>query len=412
MIIERLKLVNVRAITEAEFEFGSGMNLLVGINGVGKSSVLDSLRFLLANALNNLSLAKENKDTDFKDTDLSIGQDFLTAEFFGKIQNEKFDYLIHKPRQDFVIDDKNAGEVREGVIINPSHNEFRNRPSLKRNEIKPIAVFFSPNRSVVSLQKGNKTAPFASNSLDPRELQIQDFANWLLTREALSKENKEAQAQLNALDNAVKAFLKNYSNLRAVKEPKPTLLVEKNGKTLDVGQLSDGERGVLSLVLDLTFRLTQANPTLPNPVRDGKGIVLIDELDLHLHPKWQREIVVRLENTFQNCQFIASTHSPQIVGEVASERIYILPATGEKTFRPPQSFGMNSNWVLEHLMQTPERNKLADEQLQEIAKTIELEDYEKAQYLLDKLMKSFKGDDEELIRLQARIDRFSLLKEE
>jgi predicted ATP-binding protein involved in virulence len=409
MIVERLRLVNVRAITEAEFEFSGGMNLLVGINGVGKSTVLDSLRFLFANALSKLSSIKEN--IDFKDTDLSIGQDFLMAEFFGKIENEKFNYLIHKPRQDFVVDEKKAGEVRGGVITNPSHNDFIIRPAIKPNQIKPIAVFFSPNRSVVSLRKSNKTAPFAIDSLEPRELQIQDFANWLLTLEALSKESNKAKAQLKALENTVSVFLGNCRDLRAEKDPKPTLLIEKNGKTLDVSQLSDGERGVLSLVLDLTFRLTQVNPNWENPVRDGKAVVLIDELDLHLHPKWQREIVERLEKTFPNCQFIATTHSPQIVGEVPPEKIYILPATGEKAFKPQQSLGMNTNWVLEHLMETSERKKSTEKELQEIADLIESEEYEKAQYQLDELRKYLKGDDQELIRLQARIDRFSLLKE-
>lgn len=401
MIVERLKLVNVRAVTEAEFEFGGGMNLLVGINGVGKSTVLDSLRYLLANALNKLSLANESKNTDFKDTDLSIGQDFLTAEFYGKIENEKFDYLIHKPRQDFVVDKEKAGEVREGVIPNPSRNEFRVRPTLESDAIKPIAVFFSPNRSVVSLQKGSKTAPFDRESLEPRELQIQVFAEWLLTREALSVESKEARAQLEALENALTAFLVNCRNLRAVKEPKPTLLIEKNGKTLDVAQLSDGERGVLSLVLDLTFRLTQANPHLENPAQDGKAVVLIDELDLHLHPKWQREIVARLENTFPNCQFIASTHSPQTVGEVSPEKIYILPGNDEKAYKPDQSLGMDTNWILKYLMETGEEDPETAKILSEIEELIKSGKNEIAQEKIDELRKKQKGDSSKLIRLQA-----------
>ena len=77
------------------------------------------------------------------------------------------------------------------------------------------------------------------------------------------------------------------------------------------------------MVGDLARRIAIANPALEDPLA-GVGVVLIDEVDLHLHPGWQRHVVSALEETFPNCQFLVSTHSPQIVSHVAPERIWIL----------------------------------------------------------------------------------------
>jgi hypothetical protein len=81
---------------------------------------------------------------------------------------------------------------------------------------------------------------------------------------------------------------------------------------LRIEQLSDGYKVVIAMVADLAARMAEANPNMEKPL-EGKGIVLIDEIDLHLHPKWQREIIKQLTRVFKNVQFIVSIHSPIIV---------------------------------------------------------------------------------------------------
>jgi predicted ATP-binding protein involved in virulence len=133
-------------------------------------------------------------------------------------------------------------------------------------------------------------------------------------------------------------------------------------------------------------------------------------LDLHLHPQWQRTIVHRLEKAFPSCQFIATTHSPQIVGAVEREKIYILQQ-GNKPFQPDQSIGMDTNWLLKYLMETEERDPEFRQELEEIRKLIDdEEDYGQAQRRIDRL-KAEIGDFPELTRLQTRIDRFTLIEE-
>ncbi|HDR2581382.1 TPA: AAA family ATPase, partial [Enterobacter ludwigii] len=91
-----------------------------------------------------------------------------------------------------------------------------------------------------------------------------------------------------------------------------------------------------------------------NPLLSS-GIILIDEIDLHLHPEWQRSILNKLSNVFPNCQFIVSTHSPQIISEVTYDKIFMLGRDDNNKFNcssPKQSYGLTSNQVLNEIMKT------------------------------------------------------------
>jgi len=139
------------------------------------------------------------------------------------------------------------------------------------------------------------------------------------------------QKILNAINNSLNVFLDGFSNLRVVHSPL-RLVADKEGETLDIRQLSDGERSFIAMICDLSRRLALANPELEDP-RLGAGVVFIDEIELHLHPKWQLEIAEKLRATFPNIQFIVTTHSPFILqttreGEVISldEELAINPS--------------------------------------------------------------------------------------
>ncbi len=128
---------------------------------------------------------------------------------------------------------------------------------------------------------------------------------------------------LTAVRNAIATFMPGFSTLRVQREPRLQMMVEKHGKTLDVAQLSQGEKSLMALVGDIARRLATLNPGLENPLH-GDGIVLIDEIDLHLHPQWQRGIIQRLRDTFPNCQFLLATHSPLVISDAKNVRGYAL----------------------------------------------------------------------------------------
>jgi predicted ATP-binding protein involved in virulence len=163
------------------------------------------------------------------------------------------------------------------------------------------------------------------------------------------------------------------------------------------------------MIVDIARHLAIANPNPEQNPLEGNGIVLIDELDLHLHPRWQRSIVGHLQKTFPNLQFIATTHSPQIIGEVEHEKIILLDDSGTP-YHPQQSLGMDTNWILQFMMEASDRNAAIAIRLATVGDLIEDEAYDQAQSMLDELRKII-PDDLQLTRLQARLDRTLILGE-
>src|SRR5262249_11163480 len=113
--------------------------------------------------------------------------------------------------------------------------------------------------------------------------------------------------------------------------------------------LSDGQQGTIVLIADIARRMCLLNPHLGQDVLTRtNGLVAIDELDVHLHPAWQREILHTLRRSFPMIQIIATSHSPQMVGGLQPFEICILK---DGRFEHPQtSFGLDSSSVLEEVM--------------------------------------------------------------
>ncbi len=323
MQISRLSLNHVRVFEQAEFDFQPGMNLIVGVNGSGKSTVLEALCIMLSKALPKLTASK-SQSLSFNDTDITIGQDVLTAEL---------DFLAHG--QPFEANlQREYGE--DSFELRPNRRDILG--DFKKTPEQPLAVYFSVHRSLANVKKPRKSevaegqaAAFVS-SLSPHELRLRTIGYWWLKQEAIARESgsKLPKRHLEVLREAVTLFLDNCSDFHVEREelpkkldkdgkvievpqPEPELFINKGATKLNVRHLSEGERGVLALVLDLARRLSLANPYLENPLAEGEAVVLIDELDLHLHPRWQRTVVEKLTRTFQNCQFIVTSHSPFII---------------------------------------------------------------------------------------------------
>ncbi len=156
------------------------------------------------------------------------------------------------------------------------------------------------------------------------ETDFKRFFGWYDLMEDEERREKEKRLDFNyklpVLESVREALFefvgKHYKNPRIETRPLRFVMdkVDDTGfkEELRIEQLSDGYKVVIAMVADLAARMAEANPNMEKPL-EGKGIVLIDEIDLHLHPKWQREIIKQLTRVFKNVQFIVSTHSPIIV---------------------------------------------------------------------------------------------------
>lgn len=409
MKIKKLEVTNLRAFTHAEFIFQPGMNLLVGINGVGKTTVLDALRISLSKVLPDLFGIKGSKQS-FDQSDIRIGSQSLQVSCDFVYNQLPFNLLFKKQtgkvlyRDPSIVRDQ-LSEAPDVEKVTPDIIELF--PSSKSAESIPLCIFFSTKRSILTMKQssgsavaGGQVAAFAESLLE-RETNLRTVADWYKVQEELGVEKPIGLKHNAVLRDAIETFLPGFKNLRVVvSDGKPHFVINKNGTTLNLTQLSDGERGLLAMVLDLARRLSQANPFLGNPLIDGSAIILIDELDLHLHPKWQRTIIENLTRTFPNCQFIATTHSPQIIGELNPKNILVID---REVYNPSISYGIDSSRILEEVLDTPSRNKKVHDILNEIYKYIDDGNVKKAKDQLNNLKKILGPNDPEITRSSTMV---------
>ncbi|MDE2718920.1 MAG: AAA family ATPase [Chloroflexota bacterium] len=417
MIVTGLQVTNLRAIKSAEFRFQQGFNLIVGLNGVGKTSALDALSVCLSAIVKRANSLRSRVGTLWVD-DIRIGAEVVTVECDVQIGGQAYRYLIHRPRERSVPQKAKGGLPREQVHCTPGLAEFIDDPpspvSGHEPDGRPLGVFFSTNRAVPSERapgkgtaSGGVTAAFA-NAFADRELRLGEFGAWLRVQESIRGERPASGRVLAAFQDSVIRFLPGYANLRLSGDDSPQILIDRDATTLPVQQLSDGERGILALVLDLTRRLSQANPNFTDPASEAEAVVLIDEVDLHLHPKWQRQIVHNLTRAFPRCQFIATTHSPQVVASVEPNQVHLLSPS--EIGRPDRSLGMDSNWILRHLMEADDRPEAAMAAVKSVENLIEEGTFEEARVAISRARQD--GLDlPEWSVLEARMARLEILAE-
>lgn len=417
MFIKKISLTNFRSYTQAEFEFKEGMNLLVGINGVGKTTVLEALRVCLSVIYPYITKTKHKKES-FKNSDIKIGADYLQVSCDFSYLDEEYNLLIVKRKENYIA--TNTDKIREQTITIPDQEVFTPSIKITVKKVKdlaqdPIGLMFSTKRSLIEEKapsklatQGPQIAAHADALSIDRYFNIKVFADWFNVQEKLGEESPNVLHYVSTIKNAVETFLPGFNNLHlADVDGKLHFFIDKNGIPLSIYQLSDGERGVLSLVLDIAKRLAQANPVLSNPLNSGKGVVLIDELDLHLHPKWQRSVVENLIRTFPHCQFIATTHSPQIVPSIEPERIQLI--SGTNVINPDRSLGMDSNWILRNLMDAEDRPEVSSEAINNVEKLINAGDFKQARIRIKESKE--KGIDlPEWVIFEARIAKLEILR--
>jgi predicted ATP-binding protein involved in virulence len=175
--------------------------------------------------------------------------------------------------------------------------------------------------------------------------------------------------------------------------------------------LSAGQRMMLALVADLAIKAVTQNAfllppnslgpgddPLPQVLQQTPGVVLIDELDVHLHPKWQRRVATDLKETFPSIQFVCTSHSPQVIGEVMPAEIRLLD---EDITVPPRSYGIDSNRLLEEVMDAKERTETVEVLLRELFSYIDKEDFVAAQKVLSDVESKIGPDDPEVTRART-----------
>jgi predicted ATP-binding protein involved in virulence len=440
MKVKRLTMNSFRGISDLTLEFHeTEPTVFIGINGVGKSSILDCLSILLSwliaqlqfdpNAVGSFMSKQDGRLVSGRQQDLANGRIFGQKDIKNGENKTHNEIAISLNSQEakwsintFQIGGNTGLGLKTALVeLEPVTNNIRRHWEENPEANIPLVVYYPVNRAVLNIPLETPKEEYSFKQVDAYEQALNDiqvnfssFFQWFRAVEDLENEQRRDEPdyrnrQIEAVRQAIYSLLPGFSNLRVRRSPL-RMSVTKQGQELIVNQLSDGEKCLLAMVGDLARRLAIANPSLPDPLQ-GSGVVLIDEIELHLHPKWQREIIPALTRTFPNCQFIVTTHSPQVISQVKPEGIYILERTDEGivAMRPESSYGRDSNRILEDLMDVPERPQEIKESLLELFRLIARGELDGARQLHQKIADEIGGDDPELVGANVSIRRREIL---
>lgn len=334
MRIKDIHIENYRGLQKVTLEeLSPNINLIVGINGAGKSSILDAVSLVLSWFIARVQ-TKGGRGKDIPLEDIANGSRSgclvkLDLNNLGKWELFR-SKAYNKERKSYLEDiTKYAAQLRYELDLIPQFP-------------LPLVVHYGVNRNVSNTNaEGNRKLPDKAqlevykNALNGN-VNFIDFFQWFRNEEDYENEIRIEKKDfrdpaLETIRKALEMALPEFSDLR-VSRKKKALVVRKNGKEFQINQLSDGEKVYITLICDIARRLAIANPS--GNALHGEGIVLIDEIDLHLHPQWQLNVVSNLERTFPNIQFLMSSHSPIVAsdtngkvfgiknGDIITERTY------------------------------------------------------------------------------------------
>lgn len=414
MRLTDLYVQHFKGFESLELHLNGKSSVLFGVNGVGKSTVLSAINYLLWPVINRLNSAQSNTfrslnadvvHTGSKSMDLVAGLDMNGKHF--ALQK---DYIKAQPgKRPVSVAQKDMYDsiVKEFVAAYLPEGEPRNMP---------IFVNYGTNRSVldIPLRIRNRHEFSQLGALErasESSLDFRTFFEWFRNQEDLENEIKTESRNLDYEDTSLKcvrtavcAMLDGVSDLRVRRNPL-RMTVQKNGLEIRVDNLSDGEKCTLALFGDLARRIAMANPKRENPL-EGEGLVLIDEIELHMHPSWQRKILGALKATFPHIQFIITTHSPQVLSEADdSYNLFGLQQdTDNIIVEPYKVYGWDSNGILHAVMDTPSRPASVERTFQSFNDALDKGCLEEAARILEQLKQTVAPDDPELTACTIALD--------
>jgi predicted ATP-binding protein involved in virulence len=436
MRINTIKLQNYRGIRELSLDLDKNLTVFFGENGSGKSTVIDSIVIMLSWLVNRLRYSSGTSGYPILEKNITNGNAFALIALSCSNDEKNIEWQLVKTRKESssggLFFYKRLRALRSTTNLD-NLSEFTKSLQAKIFEVEerlnlPIFVYYPVGRAVLDIplriREKNSFKLFAAydQSLESGA-NFRAFFTWFRDREDLENENRKyvdlpdkpedfcfPDSQLGAVRNALKVFLPEFTDLTVRRSPL-RMEIKKNGKRLTIDQLSDGEKCLIAMIGDLARRMAIANPVRENPLY-GDGVVLIDEIDLHLHPKWQRMVVSRLVEVFPNCQFIISTHSPHVITHVHPDNLYVLKQTEAGTIaeRPSESYGKTVDRVLEDLMglETTRPDKVKSS-LHEVYQRINLGQIAEAKELIAIMKGEVAGDPDLLIGADPELGRAEVI---
>lgn len=323
MKIRNVELKNFRNFSDKKFSFTDEQGkvkqftVLIGDNGAGKTSLLEAITKCFVPVIRSVN-SKAIKNCDLKESDIKYQCGWTAVSSEVEINREC--YLVeNKKRKTASTEYDNTLDLKKQKQEMLLAKEVFGRE--KEQGSVPLILYYGTNRVFNEVPRRGHIREYniedALEGCFDNSNNFRGFYEWFKKEEDIElRELREEcgyhNVKLDAVRDAISSMMLGYGDLKIKLNPSRMVITNKNNEELRIEQLSGGYKAILAVVSDIAKRLAMANPNMTRPL-DGEAVILIDELDLHLHPKWQKTIVEDLKRTFPNCQFIVSTHSPFII---------------------------------------------------------------------------------------------------
>jgi hypothetical protein len=419
--VQQLTLVNFRCFEQTQVSFNPRINVLIGQNGAGKTTVLDALAMGLAGMVRPLH---RNVGDSFSESSLR-SRDIRVARI-DKGGTTTFEPQM--PARIAVVmclfgrrleSGPEAMTNEDGVVFVGSHHPIS---SLDFSDVMRWAVQdgFDVTLPLVAYYGGGRVWRGGQERAAGRDdlsrlagyegclepsTHLSSMRAWFRRMELLALQDGRTPAALEASKRAIVKCLDGFDLVRYdARLDDLAARFTNTGLLLGFEQLSDGQRNMLGMVADMAYRAATLNPQLGgHAAEQTPGVVLIDEIDLHLHPAWQRRVLRDLGCAFPHVQFIVTTHSPQVLSEAPNDAAIVI-----EDFQPfhPAALteGRDSNSILSEVLGVPERPQETIAELDAVVGLLDSKKYSAARERLDILAQRLTERDPEVNRLRSMLD--------
>ncbi len=402
MYIKKSLIQNFKGIENLDIEFSEGINLIIGNNGAGKTSILSAIAQALDVFVNNVkgNLAEGIAEDDIRIKQSKIGEVTYSSErcfpvvakselFFN---NQSFQY--GKQLTDTYIRTRQAGYF--------GYDERKEFPSLL-NSIYPLISFQRFDREWKLSTLNNSGQITIKTGVIKREEgydgclfgvgQEEIIQQWCLKMSMMEFEKKSSINEFTVFKALVAKFLNYIENddkdYKVYYSTEFSSLVFDDGNTcMPIYNLSTGYRALLSMVMELSYRAVTLNPNITSDNMDIPGVVLIDEIDAHLHPKWQWKVLGALEFVFPNVQFIIATHSPIILSSAKNATIINIENNSDLDYLD-SAYGFTTDNVLTLRQGTLEMPEQSRKYIDDVDEALSDNDLDKAEKLIDQVKQEY-----------------------
>lgn len=359
MYINTIYLKNFRCYEDVEIELHPRFNIFVGINGTGKTSILEALRIAIGALFLGVDKYKDRIASP------SIMRDDV------RLFNLEPQYPVVVSTTGQISDFKGYGGCRSiawerSVMTKGGTTRSSNAKEMKEISMSmqeavrqggenvdiPLVAYYSTDRfkkekKDVGVEPDGSRLRGYYNALD-QLTNIKFFLDLYYTETLSALQHGKPSVVLEAVNEAVKKCVDCDNLMFDIKRQELLLIQNSTHESMPFHLLSDGVRTMLAMVMEIAFRCYLLNPHLgAQAALRTSGVVLIDEIDLHLHPEWQKRVVKDLQEAFPNIQFVVTTHAPLVIGSLRDGKIFSIKDNQAYDF--PLQTGKDANYILNEM---------------------------------------------------------------